>query len=243
MSSYQYDQYLNIITFAKEWRGYKLVSSILEKNDFHKHMQTLHMVRIDCKNTEQSRSVIIFLFDNTNYYNNSSQNIKRLLSKIKELSDVILISNAPLKSFSLRAINVYNNLNVRLYLHQNFNLIIPNGPLCYSHRILSRDEIDRLLNSDLCCYLTNLPKINIDDVQCIWIGAEVGDVIEIKSLSDITGESIHYRVVIPKSGSIVNFRNMIDTSKTENENTSDDKAIKEEEEYNDEDENEESGEE
>ncbi len=48
-----------------------------------------------------------------------------------------------------------------------------------------------------------LPKIFDEDSQCIWIGAESGDVVEIKMLSDIAGETIQYRVVVPRSGRVI----------------------------------------
>ena len=71
---------------------------------------------------------------------------------------------------------------------------------------MSREEIIKLTNDDLCCYITNLPKIFDEDTQCIWIGAKVGDVLEIKISSDISGESIHYRVVVPKSGKLIAYK-------------------------------------
>jgi DNA-directed RNA polymerase subunit H (RpoH/RPB5) len=68
---------------------------------------------------------------------------------------------------------------------------------------MSRSEVINLCNLELNCYLQNLPKIFDCDPQCIWIGAKVGDVVEIKMLSDIVGETMNYRVVIPKNGRII----------------------------------------
>jgi hypothetical protein len=46
--------------------------------------------------------------------------------------------------------------------------------------------------------LTDFPIIDELDPQCIWIGAKIGNIIEIKSCSP-TGEVIQYRVVFSKS--------------------------------------------
>lgn len=204
MSDLQYTQYKNLHIFAEKWRKYINKSSIYDNDTFRKHMQTDQYVKLDYQSVN-GKPVLIYLFAKDSKYN-SSQDLKRLLSKIKEPSDVIIVSDAPLKTYSIRAIQTFKHLRVKTYLHENFDLIIPQGPLCYPHRILSHEEVDRLLNNELCCGLINLPKILLEDVQCIWIGAEVGDVIEIKMLSEITGESVQYRVVIPKSGRVISFR-------------------------------------
>jgi DNA-directed RNA polymerase subunit H (RpoH/RPB5) len=169
-------------------------------------MQSDHYVKLDYMNSKSNKPVLIYLLAKNSKYNNSSSDLKRLLSKIKDPSDVIMVSNSEFKTYSIRAISTFNHIRVKTYLHENFDLVIPNGPLCYPHRILSHEEVGQLLNNDLCCYLINLQKILLEDVQCIWIGAEVGDVVEIKMLSDITGESIQYKVVIPKSGRVISFR-------------------------------------
>jgi DNA-directed RNA polymerase subunit H (RpoH/RPB5) len=44
--------------------------------------------------------------------------------------------------------------------------------------------------------IDNLPKIFEDDPQMIWIGANPGDIIKSVFLSEVTIESINYRIVI-----------------------------------------------
>jgi len=80
---------------------------------------------------------------------------------------------------------------------------------------MSTDEVNNLLNNELYTALVNLPKILINDVQCIWIGAELGDVIRIKMASDITGTCYQYRVVVAKSGRVISFRNNADNVEEE----------------------------
>jgi DNA-directed RNA polymerase subunit H (RpoH/RPB5) len=205
MSDEQFAQYNNLHVFALGWRKYRQVS-IPKKNDaFRKEMQFQDYTRLDYMNSS-GKPVQIFLLAKSGKYDNSSQDLKRLLAKIREPTDVILVSADPFKIYSRRAIDIFKHLRVKTYLHENFNLIIPNGPLCYPHRIMRHEEVDRLLNEELCCQLVNLPKILVEDVQCIWRGAELGDVIEIKMPSDISGYVIQYRVVVAKSGRVISFR-------------------------------------
>jgi DNA-directed RNA polymerase subunit H (RpoH/RPB5) len=205
MSAQQFEQYKNLHIFAKEWRGYTQTSPESDENTFRVDMQTNKYVRLDYMNKEL-KPVLIYLFAEDSNYANSSQDLRRLLSRIKEVSYVILVTKDQLKTYSLKAINDFNHLRVKSYLQSNFSLIAPNGPLCFPHRILSKTEVDDLLNKHLTCHIINLPKILQSDVQCIWIGAEVGDIVEITMNSDISGSCIKYHVVLPNGGKITSFK-------------------------------------
>lgn len=202
MSDVQFTRYLNVVTFAKDWRKYKLVNKPLDASAFRNAIQTDEYVMLECQDSKKNRNVLIYLFDKNSKYT-GSQNLKRLLKKIKNPCDVILITYTPFNVYGRKVIATHKHLRIFTYLHVIFDLVIPHGPLCYPHRILSKEEVLHLCNNELFCYLTNLPKIFDEDPQCIWIGAESGDVIEIKMLSDIAGETIQYRVVLPRSGRVV----------------------------------------
>lgn len=207
MSDEQYKQYKNLHIFAEKWRKYKQVTDVYDKDTFRKNMQFYQYVKLDYIHPKNGRSIQIYLLAKNSKYSNSSQDLKRLLAKIREPSDIILVAESEFKTYSKRSIALFKHLRVKTYLHENFNLIVPNGPLCYPHRILKHEEVNRLLNDELCCNLINLSQILLEDVQCIWIGAEVGDVVEIDMLSDISGQSIMYKVVVAKSGRVISFRN------------------------------------
>lgn len=206
MSSIQYNQYLNLHEFATKWRGYEYDKSkkLLDEDAFRALMQSDQYVKLEYVNKFE-KPVQIYLLSPTSKYNNN-QTLKQLLVKIKNPTDVILVTDQPLKKYAYDNINIFKHLRVNAYLHRHFDIVMPNAPLVYKHRIMSRNEVLHLLNEDLRCTLINLPKILIEDVQCIWIGAEVGDVIEITIKSDIVGESVRYHVVVPKSGRVISFR-------------------------------------
>ncbi len=202
-----YEQYKNINIFAIEWRKFKPNNTkFLDPETFRKNMQTNQYTKLDYMDNN-GKPILIYLFTKESAYTSSSQKIKQLLSKIKDPSIVIFVTYQPLSQFSIKAIRTYKHIVAKNYLHENFACIIPNGPMCYPHQILTHKEINELINKELCCYLVNLSKIFVEDVQCIWIGAEIGDVLKITSYSDIAGEFISYRVVIPKKGNVISFRN------------------------------------
>ena len=64
------------------------------------------------------------------------------------------------------------------------------------HRIMSKDEVKKLMKKYGLKSLKQLPRILITDPAAIAIGAARGDVLEITRNSEITGESKYYRVVV-----------------------------------------------
>lgn len=65
-----------------------------------------------------------------------------------------------------------------------------------THRLLSRNEVNSLLNT-LGLTVNNLPKILVDDPQAKKIGAKAGDVIEIDR-EDFGHRHMYYRYVVVK---------------------------------------------
>lgn len=199
----QYTRYKNVYTFATEWRHYNISTALMDEKTFRTNMQTDEYIYIEGIDPRHKKGARIYLFSAESRYNKSVE-LKRLLNNIKNPYLVILISYEPLSTYCRRVINSYAHLDIKTYLHKIFDLVVPRGPLCYPHRILSQDEVQRLCNEDLFCKIIDLPKIYNDDPQCVWIGAESTDVVEIKMCSDIAGETVVYRLVIPRDGRIVN---------------------------------------
>ena len=206
MSDAQYNRYITLHTFASDWRKYNVKNNMLNKEDFRKQMQIKEYIMINCTNEQNSRNITIILFTENSQYTSKATLLKKILTQINDSGDVILVSHATLGTHFIRVIHSFKHLKIKAYLHQNFNIIVPNGPLCYPHRVLSKEEVRNLLNNEMFVHLSNLPKILVEDVQCIWIGAEVGDVVEIKMHSDISGYCIQYRVVISKSGRLISLK-------------------------------------
>jgi DNA-directed RNA polymerase subunit H (RpoH/RPB5) len=224
MSDSDFNRYINVVDFANNWRKYKINNTVLNEEAFRKSMHSDQYVRLDCNNVKKNIDVYIYLFDQESKYTKSSQDMKKILKKHKKECNLIFITYKILNIYHKRAITAEKHLKVDIYRHEIFDLVIPKAPNSAEHRIMTRDEVLHLMNKDLCCYIVNLPKILESDPQCIWIGAEIGDVLEIRMLSDITGETYQYRVVIPEGGKVISFR---DDSKKE-DNKEEDADSKEE---------------
>jgi DNA-directed RNA polymerase subunit H (RpoH/RPB5) len=227
MSEAEFNRYNNIIIFATDWRKYDLITKPLDKDAFRKSMQTDQYVKLECYDPKKDTTVLIYLFDKNSKYIASSQDMKKLLKKLKDPCQIIMITYQQLNVYHRKAINSQKHLKVNVYRHEIFDLVLPNGPLCYPHRIMSRDEVIKLTNEDLCCFVVNLPKILDEDPQVIWIGAEVGNVIEIKMISDITGETYQYKVVIPKSGKVIAYKDTIQETDVEQPVEAEDDEVQE----------------
>lgn len=196
----QYNQYLNIFEFAT-YRHFTAKNEKLDITNFKKEISLNEYLLTEWVNSA-GKLVMIYLFAIDSKYVKQSSSLYQILNKIKKPTSIILISKIPFKIYALRVINEFKHLNIKSYLHSNFDTVIPKGPRCHLHRILSKEEIDIILNEEIYRQLYNLPKIFEEDAQCIWIGAEVGDVIEVRIPSDICGEFVQYRVVIPRNGNI-----------------------------------------
>lgn len=197
MSESDYNRYKNMLIFAKDWRGFNVSSKTIDFEAFRKQMHSDQYIRIDA--THDNKRILMYLFDANSKYTNKSPQMKLLLKKIPVPSEVIMVTALPLSQYHRKTIAQNKLLNIYIYRHSIFDLVIPKAPGTGKHRIMSREEVLQLTNNDLCCWVNNLPKIYDSDPQCVWIGAQFGDVIEVTRNSPIIGESIAYFVVMPKS--------------------------------------------
>jgi DNA-directed RNA polymerase subunit H (RpoH/RPB5) len=209
-------QYHNLLIFAKDWRKYQVQHNTLTTDEFRKVMQYDQYIKIDCIDQKKNKPVLIYFMSKNSKYAEQSHQFKKIISKITDPSDVIIVmENNPKLHITRAIISFHKHLSIFTYKHQNFSLVVPLGPLCYKHRILEKKEVYELLNNELFCNLVNLPKILVNDVQCIWIGAEIGDVVEITNYSDINGEYVYYRVVVGRAGRMIATSSNLDDDETQ----------------------------
>jgi len=200
----EFERYNTILTFAA-MRNYTPDSEPYTILQFVQEMQLNKYIKMRYTVDEKPRPVIIFFLAKNSEFARKSADLKNILNRIREPANVILISDSPISRYGMKAIVTYARLTVKTLSHDNFIMTMPNGPLCFKHRIMSADETMHLLNVDLKCHLVDLPKIFASDVQCVWIGAEVGDVVAITMRTDVNGESMKYCAVVPRHGKIVLF--------------------------------------
>lgn len=203
-----YEKYKNIQKFITKYRKYQLTddSKFLDYKTFKKTMQIEQYVKHKCINPQKNNiSVYIYLFKNNSKFVKTTAQFKRLIDKLpEENANVIVISKDDLSIYITKALLKYKHLRVFNYKHKYFSIEISKGPFCSPHRILSDNEVRQLCSRELIIHPLSLPAIPINDAQNIWIGGELGDIIEIDSVSEITGKTIHYRIVSPIAGKISN---------------------------------------
>ena len=204
-----FEKYMNIQKFITDYRKYKLDGEFLDYNVFKKTIQIEQYIYHKCIDTIRGRLVYIYIFRENSKYIKTTQQFKRLIDKLpEEPADVIIISKNELNVYINKALSKYPHLKIYNYLHKFFAIEIANGPLCSRHSILDNNEVRALCSQELIIHPLSLPSISINDPQNIWIGGELGQIIKIESISEITGRTIRYRIVSPDSGKMINIQNM-----------------------------------
>ena len=165
-------------------------------------------------NRKRKTRTFIVIIDMGSRYSNQSPEFVTLMKRLPGFDhdkrdyniDIIVISQNSLSSHIMKKINLYTNYGTDLAgfthieAHQYYvfyiNIMDPNNAFIPQHRIISREEEDVILNS-IYSDKKEMPRIHQSDPPVVWIGGEVGDIIEIIQLSEAAGLQIAYRVVVP----------------------------------------------
>ena len=198
-----YEKYRNVQLFANIYRKFSLIEGKYYNCEEFKHeMQIAEYIVhnfIDIKGTK----VDIYLFKIESRHISNTVNFNKILDKYdgKSLVKIIMITKDELNSYRRKAIREHG-LKVNNYLHKDFNIEKSKGSLCSKHVILTEKEAQEALYSNMI-EKESLPKISELDPQIIWIGGQPGDVIKITPISEMTGYSVIYRLVISEYGNII----------------------------------------
>jgi DNA-directed RNA polymerase subunit H (RpoH/RPB5) len=204
-----YEKYVNIQKFILTYRKYKVDNKFLDFPTFKKTIQTDQYIKHKCFDVTKGRVVFIYLFKCDSIYLKTTPQFKRLMDKLpEEPYDVIIITKVCLSIYINKALLKYTHLKIFNYLHKYFCIELAKGPMCSEHIILSNNEVRSLCARELIIHPLSLPSISINDPQNIWIGGEIGQVIKIKSISEITGKTIRYKIVSPGTGKMVNIQKL-----------------------------------
>jgi DNA-directed RNA polymerase subunit H (RpoH/RPB5) len=220
-----YEKYENIQKFITKYRHYTTEEKFLDYSTFKKSMHVDQYIKHKCVDTIKGVLVYIYIFHDNSKYIKTTPQFKRLMDKIpEEPSNVIIISKNELSVYINKSLMKYPHLNIYNYMHKYFTIELTNGPLCSEHVILSNADVRQLCSRELIIHPLSLPSISINDPQNIWVGGELGQVIKITSISEITGKTIRYRIVSPDSGKMINIQNLKNQIQT-NDNIQDLKDI------------------
>lgn len=139
-----------------------------------------------------------------------SEHFEKMLNKLPEIKsktrnfnmDVLTISENPITSFSSKKLDQFRFegsadrgfVSITPVLYTLFMNDIFSYNIVSDHRIMSKEEEKEILDN-FKLQKTNLPKISKLDPACVIIGAEIGDLVEIQNLNQISGIEITYRFV------------------------------------------------
>lgn len=219
-----FEKYKNIEKCIKNYRKYTVKEPFLEFTKFKKTIQIDQFIMHKCRNPTNGKMVYVYIFKEQSIYIKTTAQFRRLMDKISdEPADVIIISKNLLSVYIKKSFDLYKNtLTIYNYLHKCFAIELSEGPLCSPHTILSNNEVRTLCSKDLIVHPLSLPSLSVNDPQNIWIGGELGQVVKIESISEITGRTIRYRIISPDSGTILNLQKL----KQNIQNNDDDTKVK-----------------
>ena len=206
-----YNIYLNV----KKMISYPEYRNLIleEKNDINKKNFSTEIningyVFIKCKKEKDE------LFNTIFYILQKDSSIIRLVSEFKKFMNSIsknivhiyIISNLYPSQQIIRLSQQYK-YNINIIKSKIFISEIPKHVTVPKHEIMNSDEIDKLIYDLSLDSIFNLPKIKIDDPQCIWIGAKSKDVLRIYR----NNNSIYYRVVLGvMEEKVISYNNLKD---------------------------------
>jgi DNA-directed RNA polymerase subunit H (RpoH/RPB5) len=204
-----FEKYENIQKCILTYRNYISNEKFLDLQTFKKTMQMEQYIHHKYIDPKRGRNIYIYIFMDNSKYIKTTPLFKRLVDKIPDESvDVIIITKIELSIYIKKALLKYTNLKVFNYLHKYFSIELSKGPLCSKHTVMTNNEVKDLCSRELIIHPLSLPSISINDPQNIWVGGELGEVIKIESISEITGRTIRYRIVSPDSGKMTNIQKL-----------------------------------
>lgn len=123
--------------------------------------------------------------------------IERVIEYYKSLNinHLILVVSVKMSSACSQIIN--NSIKVEIFKDEELMFNITKHELVPKHRIVSNEEKLQLFKQLKICD-EQMPKILKRDPVCRYLGANSGDVIEIKRKSRTAGFSIYYKIVEDK---------------------------------------------
>jgi DNA-directed RNA polymerase subunit H (RpoH/RPB5) len=195
----QWDIY-NIVRKAFcPYRAIEVTTPPITQAELIKNMQFDMYVKIVGKVTRTGAKIVIAILGrNENGSNDiavTTEKFRLFVNSIKEQdSQIIIISPCRFLQHILRYIQQDPKLNRRIsrYNYDHFKVVVPLGPYCSRHTILSPEAAAKEIETHKLDP-KEMKKIMSSDPQCIWLGAVPGDIILIDRLNPLTGRSTDFR--------------------------------------------------
>ena len=205
MSGYQI--YQNVVIWAEKYRKWKITSDKAE--DERAYLSSIGQKYFMLKGKDESynpaRQVYIFIFPLNSIYIKSSNDFVRIEHlmdrKQSEPVDLFIITPDLVSSHIRKKIAdefVKAGITTLNYIYDIFKDEMPTTKAVTvpKYKIFrDKKDIAEVLDENKIVKVEQLPGIPVTDPQMIWIGAKVGDLVELIGPSESAGKKLKYRRV------------------------------------------------
>lgn len=199
----------NIIHEFFPYRGFTLVKNYnINDDEIISNMEKNGFIRIDGINEKNPRGnrnyIIMIIVKNIDNGNMDIKKIKKIIEDIdndSRLDEVFLIVHRELfdkKNFIDIIKELHNSQKTEddIYYticpYHNFSFSVPKCKILVPHILMTKDEVSELLQSERI-NIKDLPVILSNDVNIVWNGGRVGEVVKIIRNSESSLLSVVYR--------------------------------------------------
>lgn len=166
-----------------------LTSSMITNDQFDKEMNSKNFVVLECVSRKGQDTAIVLTNKDSDFMSRTND-MQKLLKNVK--NEIIIFISEKRVTNSLQAYTTANNRKILSYVYQQFTIDMTKAPLVPKHRLMEPEEAEAILKK-LYIESKDIAGISVNDTQAIWIGAEIGDCVEITRFSESVGLSITYR--------------------------------------------------
>jgi DNA-directed RNA polymerase subunit H (RpoH/RPB5) len=183
------------------YRSIKVDEKDLTKDDLQKNLQFDGYVKFEGTDLKGDKILIALLSQNdkgTNEISQTTEKFRVFMNNVRsdKIKKILVVSPGDFSTHILNYIYAQPDLAEMLQIHHydRFKVVVPLGPYCSEHRILSNEEAKEFIDYNKI-EVQMMKKIYMDDPQIIWLGAEPGQYILITRLSRSSGRSNELRKV------------------------------------------------
>lgn len=200
--------YENVLLMMKNYRYLEPITPILPEDKFRKDIQYGGVVNIKAKDSdghrprEETITYISIMGIDSKFIKATAdfkRHINNLIGKEKDKKiDIIIISyNEPSIHINKKIAELTTSkMRIFTYNYDVFKAEIPKHKHNGIHELLNGEEVEYILDS-LMTEPHHLPKLRAHkDATAIWYGFEPGDIVRVRTISEISGEKIIYKQVI-----------------------------------------------
>lgn len=153
-------------------------------------------IEANFNNSDVKMVYVNYILDSKSFSKKDLVSLKAMIDEkfsTKDITVIIIVPDKPTPQISKELLNdEYKGYEI--FLMKNLVINITKHELVPKHQLMTEEEVDNLLEKYKMTK-SQLPRLQITDPVAKYYGFKMGDVCKIYRQSDMTGESIHYRIV------------------------------------------------